>query len=150
MTTCCQKLDTPAIESPFCSVPIKSTPTAVPVTPPTPPRKLVPPSSTAAAASSGIDCPDDRAGRAQTPAWITPAERSRESRDPVDEDERAGDVDPREPRRLDVAADGVHVPPEVRPAKDDERDEVRREHDPDRRRDPEDGAEPEPVDERAT
>ena len=53
MTTCCQKLETAAIESPFCSVLMKRTPTAVPVTPPTPPRKLVPPSSTAAAASSG-------------------------------------------------------------------------------------------------
>src|SRR5581483_3735652 len=57
VTICCQKLETPAIDNPFCSVPMKSTPTAVPVTPPTPPRKLVPPRSTAAAASSGVDSP---------------------------------------------------------------------------------------------
>lgn len=41
VTTSCQKLEIPAIESPFCSVPMNRTPTAVPATPPTPPEKSV-------------------------------------------------------------------------------------------------------------
>ena len=131
VTTCCQKLETAAIESPFWSVPMKSTPTAVPVTPPSPPRKLVPPSRTAAAASSGVSPPTRGLAAPRRPAWMTPpipatGPRSR------DQDERPGDVDSGEACGGDVAADGVDVPAEVGPAEDDEGDEVRRRHDPDR------------------
>ena len=69
--TCCQKLETPEMERPFWSVPMKRTPTAVPVTPPTPPRKLVPPSRTAAAASSGVASTSGLAAPSRA-AWITP------------------------------------------------------------------------------
>ena len=72
MKTCCQKLEIPAIASPFWSVPMKSTPTAVPVTPPTPPVKLVPPRSTAAAAFSGMSAPTSGLAAPRRPAWMTP------------------------------------------------------------------------------
>ena len=73
VTISCQKLEMPAIESPFWSVPMKRTPTAVPVTPPTPPTKLVPPSSTAAAELSGMSAPTSGLAAPSRPAWITPA-----------------------------------------------------------------------------
>ncbi len=73
VTTCCQKLETPLIASPFCNVPMNNTPTAGPVTPPMPPRKLVPPSSTAAAADSGISAPTSGLDAPSRPAWTTPA-----------------------------------------------------------------------------
>jgi hypothetical protein len=72
VTTCCQKLETPAIESPFWSVPMKRTPTAVPTTLPTPPVKLVPPSSTAAAAASGMSAPTSGLAAPSRPAWMMP------------------------------------------------------------------------------
>ena len=52
---------------------MKSTPTAVPVTPPIPPTKLVPPSSTAAAAESGMSAPTIGLDAPSRPAWMTPA-----------------------------------------------------------------------------
>ena len=137
VTTCCQKLWTPAIERPFWSVPMKRTPTAVPVTPPTPPRKLVPPRSTAAAAFERDVRADLRARGAEAAGLDHAADACAEAGDRVDEDQRARDVDARQARGLDVAADGVHVAAEVGPAQDDERDEERRDHDPDRRRDAE-------------
>src|SRR4051812_13253348 len=73
ITISCQKLEMPRMARPFCSVPMNSTPTAVPVTPPPPPVKLVPPRSTAAADPSGMSAPTIGLAAPSRPAWITPA-----------------------------------------------------------------------------